>query len=210
MTHFAVAVIAEEGQQVDDLLAPYQENTCGTPSYEYMEFYGCEQCSMFEDGCEDCSVDPLTGKRGYWENPNATWDWYDDTGGRFKGWAEEFGVGAGKRISDIEYPSEEQRAKAEKWYDENVDEDGKLHDLFGWTWGYAVGMTRGRLAEIRSHLSFRCVVTPDGEWHECGDTGWWGYYGENPDEVLEWALKFEERFLEPYRDCTLTVVDCHI
>ena len=200
MTHFAVAVITEEGQRIDDLLAPYQENTCGTPSYEYMEFY--------EDDERD--VDPLTGKRGYWENPNAKLDWYADDGGRFKGWAEEFIGGTSARIADIRYPSEEQRAKAERGYDESVGEDGKPHDLFAWTWGYAHGMTRERLAEIRSRLSFRCVVTPDGEWHECGSTGWWGYYGENPDEALEWALKFGERFLEPYQDCTLTVVDCHI
>lgn len=199
MTHFAVAVIARDGQTVDDLLAPYQENTCGTPSYEYMEFYEHD----------DCDVDPLTGKRGYWENPNARWDWWVE-GGRFEGWAKEFIGAVSKRIEEIDYPAESQRAEAERWYDENVGEDGRPLDVFGWTRGYAVGMTRERLAEIRSRLSFRCVVTPDGEWHECGDTGWWGYYGENPDEAQEWALKFEERFLEPYRDCTLTVVDCHI
>ena len=199
MTHFAVAVIAEDDQRVDGLLAPYMENCCAQPDYMYMEFY--------ED--DECDVDESTGKRGYWQNPNATWDWWVE-GGRFEGWAKEFIGGTSVRISDIRYPSGEQRRKAEQWYDENVDEDGNRRDVFVWTWGYARGMTREQLAFVRSRLTFRCVVTPDGEWHECGDTGWFGYYSEGADDMYEWAKTFGERFLEPYGDCTLTVVDCHI
>ena len=74
MSHFSVLVLTREGQDVEGLLLPYMENCCGEPPREYMEF--------FED--EECEVDEETGRRGYWQNPNARWDWYE-VGGRFRG-----------------------------------------------------------------------------------------------------------------------------
>ena len=72
MSHFTVMVIGEDfkGQ-----LAPYQENNMGDCPEEYLEFV--------ED--EDCDKDKKTGKHGYWENPNAKWDWYR-VGGRWTGY----------------------------------------------------------------------------------------------------------------------------
>ncbi len=49
-----------------------------------MEFY--------ED--DDCDVDPYTGKRGYWQNPNARWDWFE-VGGRFSNMLRYEGTGIG-------------------------------------------------------------------------------------------------------------------
>lgn len=42
---------------------------------------------------EDCDPDPVTGKKGYWENPNAKWDWYL-VGGR---WSNFFKLKQGAR-----------------------------------------------------------------------------------------------------------------
>jgi hypothetical protein len=72
-------------------------------------------------------------------------------------------------------------------------------------------MTKEQFVESRRHLSFRSVVTPDGEWHEVGKMGWWGISSESGDEELEWNRKFYERFIEPLGDNdTITIVDCHI
>lgn len=211
MSHFAVAVLTKEGQEVDDLLAPYMENCCGTPDYRYIEFYGCDQCSWHDesgDDCEDCEIDEITGKRGYWQNPNAKWDWYDDDGGRFRKYAEGL-IGAQRiAVEDIRFDAKAHRRAAEEWWQANMDADGKPKTPFA-IWEND-GMTREQFIESRAHLSFRAVVTPDGEWHEPGEMGWFGISSESADEMYEWRLHFAERFLEPNHDCTLTVVDCHI
>ena len=76
MSHFSVAVFTETGteEEVKRLLAPYQENNMGDCPKEYLTFV--------ED--EDFDIDEETGKHGYWENPNAKWDWYQ-LGGRWPG-----------------------------------------------------------------------------------------------------------------------------
>lgn len=109
MSHYPVLVLSRTGQSVDELLLPYMENCCEDPPIDFMEFY--------ED--EGCDVDWRTGKRGYWQNPNAKWDWCV-VGGRFSGLL--------------------------------------------------------RLNRSRQY----------------------------------WIDHFHERFVEPYLDCTATVVDCHI
>ena len=65
-------------------------------------------------------------------------------------------------------------------------------------------------ARYVSDFWFRAVVTPDGGWHEIGRMGWWGISSEGQAELREWIGHFRERFVEPYLDCTATVVDCHI
>ena len=269
MSHFAVAVITEDGQTVDGLLEPYMENCCGTPDYKYMEFYdGIEEYGdEYENGtvsklkCPDGSLmskydkrfevsdrsdgipkmryeypdgyevvdvpckeayptiedylrewhclsrDDATGKYGYWQNPNAKWDWYDENGGRWRQYAIDLMGDQSLPIEDIRFDSAEQMAKAEKWWQEHIGEDGKPKGLDALWW---CGLDHDRYVESQGHLSFRAVVTPDGKWHEVGEMGWWGISSESADELYDWDTHFEERFLEPYPDCTLTIVDCHI
>src|SRR5579859_6601454 len=72
MSHFTVLVI---GDNPEEQLAPFQENNMGDCPKEYMVFHEDDDCN---------SVDPETGKKGYWENPNRKWDWYS-LGGRWAG-----------------------------------------------------------------------------------------------------------------------------
>lgn len=74
MSHFAVTVI---GNNVQEQLAPYQENNMGDCPQEYLEFFEGSE----EDGYD---FDELEGKYGYWENPNAKWDYYQ-VGSRWSG-----------------------------------------------------------------------------------------------------------------------------
>lgn len=71
MSHFSVLVI---GPDIERQLAPFQENNMSDCPKQYLAFE--------ED--EDADVDEETGKKGYWENPNAKWDWYS-IGGRWAG-----------------------------------------------------------------------------------------------------------------------------
>lgn len=108
MSHFTVLVI---GPEPEAQLAPFQENNMGDCPSEYLEFNDVteENKIRFEKYNEennpgiqfanqeayDLAFDEYmrnngykkneeTGAYGYWENPNAKWDWYQ-LGGRWTG-----------------------------------------------------------------------------------------------------------------------------
>ncbi len=62
------------GADHEKQMAPYQQNNMDDCPKEHLKFN--------ED--EDCDFDEEAGKKGYWENPNAKWDWYQ-VGGRRTG-----------------------------------------------------------------------------------------------------------------------------
>lgn len=166
MSHFAVLVLKEVGEDLFDILEPYMENCCDEPGRKYMEFY--------ED--DDCDVDPYTGKRGYWQNPNARWDWFE-VGGRFSNLLRCKGAKAGCKGVDA----------------------APLCDVD--TTSLAGG----------SPFAFRAVVTADGEWHEVGRMGWFGFSSESAEEADAWERGFVDTFIEPAADDLMAVVvDCHI
>ena len=73
MSHFNLAVLHRDpdGVNIDELLAPFDE---ATRNPEYLTFH--------ED--EEGEMDEATGKRGYYHNENAKYDWYE-AGGRWRG-----------------------------------------------------------------------------------------------------------------------------
>lgn len=100
MSHFTVMVI---GDNPEEQLAAYQENNMGDCPMEYMEFNDTEPevRKQYEEEDEETKakypdfksyieeyhgykIDEEQGKYGYWENPNAKWDWYQ-LGGRWSG-----------------------------------------------------------------------------------------------------------------------------
>lgn len=222
MTHFAVAVITDGTKTVEELMLPYMENCCETPPKEYMQF--------FEE--EECDIDPDTGKRGYWQNPNAKWDWYV-VGGRWHGmiraakgelgepsWCNENSeVPAGRfdvvRIKDIDH-SVDQEAYDRRIAQWEYNVEGKEGDESLKLWeskDYLIRQYKNKetFAKVESMFSFRAVVTPDGEWREVRETGWWGYCDESPGEYIDWVLHFKERFIDPCdSEWVLHTLDCHI
>lgn len=67
MSHFTVMVFTKPGQSVEELLAPFDEDLA----------------TEFTDD-DESDVDDRTGRRGYWHNPQAKWDWWT-VGGRWSG-----------------------------------------------------------------------------------------------------------------------------
>lgn len=53
MSHFSVAVVSKAPQDIEELLAPYQEGGIGECPSEYLSFYPDE----------DCDIDDITGKK---------------------------------------------------------------------------------------------------------------------------------------------------
>lgn len=69
-------------------------------------------------------------------------------------------------------------------------------------------MTKEDYIKNRSIFATYAVITPDGEWHQKGDMGWWGI-STNEDEA--WDEKYRERFIDTANpDWVLYIVDCHI
>lgn len=152
-------------------------------------------------------VDQKTGKYGYWSNTKAKWDWWTELDERGT-WLDEYMGGNGLRICDLKFDPEFQRAKESEWWHENVDMDGEDKLLVHF---HTRDMTREQFIEASGHLWFRAVVTPDGEWHEVGEMGWFGMSSESAAETYEWAIGFEDRFIRPLDPaCEIHVVDCHI
>lgn len=169
----------------------------------------------------DYIKDPDTGHFGYMDNKNAKWDWYE-LGGRYRGSLKAAMGELGKPswtnkddsvpdgsfdkalIADIDFsPSQEEYDKAIEYWN--------THDSDPWFNKEKWDNDPRKYAEFCSLVGWRAVITPDGVWHEVGETGWFGYYGESIDEKVEWYLNFYDRFIKPQSpDCTLAVYDCHI
>ncbi|MBR6588051.1 MAG: hypothetical protein IKK82_11600 [Kiritimatiellae bacterium] len=175
---------------------------------------------------------PETDRYGYFENPNAKWDWYQ-IGGRWRGmlrategelgepsWCnEEKDLPAGRfdiaKIGDIDFTRNQEiydRAIAE--WEFNVEGKGDDESLRWWcSTDYMVKHygNKEAFAKVESTLFWRAVITPDGQWHEVGEMGWFGCSSESGDEYADWALHFKERFIDPCDpEYILHVVDCHI
>lgn len=60
-------------------------------------------------------------------------------------------------------------------------------------------------------FSTYAVLTPDGEWYEPGQMGWWGISSATPEQEAEFERNYEEKFIKQAdSEWKLTIVDCHI
>lgn len=217
MSHFTVGVFTKTGtmEEVEKLLAPFQENNMGDCPKEFLEFV--------ED--EDFDLDEETGKYGYWENPNAKWDWYQ-VGGRWNGliilkdgcsgekgersWAsrqsgeDEYDSA---RVRDIDFAEMESRAARRLEPFDSCFERKYNPEYFSKKYpNEEVYIKRN------TKFSTYAALTPDGEWHSSGTMGWFGI----DDSSLEDKNNFQDLYFENFiskaieNDWYLTIVDCHI
>ena len=148
------------------------------------------------------------GRYGYWENPNARWDWYSEL--ESPCWADSVLGQTPTRLSDITFNPERGAAEAREFIRAHPDGDKGIHDLERY-WVMR-NMTNEQYVEAKRHLSFWSCVTPDGEWHEVAHMGWFGISSDVGGDVhYRWCIEFRERFIDPYDgSCTLHVLNCHI
>lgn len=149
----------------------------------YPTFDEFMECYRYEDR------DDETGSYGYWYNPNAKWDWWA-IGGRWHGLLKA-SRGA-THIVDSYLPE----------YQDHLE----VRDVEG-TYDIA------RLGDCNLSDDFNtyAVLTPDGEWHEIGEMGWFGVTVGKNDESDDWEEKYHERFIDSADpDTLLIVLDLHI
>ena len=217
MSHFSVAVFTKSGteEEVRRLLAPYQENNMGDCPREFLKFV--------ED--EDADIDEETGKKGYWDNPNAKWDWYQ-IGGRWNGMLVSRGEATrgdpslfgGQGYEDDEYDScltkdidfeemEKRRLESMEPFEDCFERKFYKKEYFD-----RMYPTKEAYIKAKTEFSTYAVITPDGEWHAKGKMGWFGCSSETPEESEAFRAGYKERFIDPAIEngWYLTVVDCHI
>lgn len=216
----------EVPEHLEQRLIPYKE------TFVTFDDYMREWC--------DYEKDPETGEYGYWENPNAKWDWWL-CGGRWRAQVRasegdcapypKYNFGGETTWEEAtDYPLEhfDQAKLGDMIWDRDETEEKRLNDQWrAWVDGEEVEGVDDPppLAVIRtkqygdretyvlcnSTMWWRAVITPDGKWHEVGEMGWRGMSSESGGELVEWARAFKERFIDPYPpEYVLTVIDCHI
>lgn len=115
--------------------------------------------------------------------------------------------------------SEKDKGELKRWWEINIDgdelKDGEEKDkYFFWNpeWLKRRYKDADTYLRIKEMVTFFAVLTPDGEWHEPGQMGYFACAHCEPEDELKWDFEFYDRFIKPNLDSDLicTVVDCHI
>lgn len=301
MSHFAVAVISRTPEEVERLLAPYQENNMGDCPPEYLEFVDTEEDERyayengytekvqapdgqlfdkddpqfksvnsddhspvylfpdgyrkilvaykelyptFDDYMEKCSWirrDPEIGRYGYWTNPNSKWDYWR-IGGRFRGLLKASKGTLGELSWEYTMDKENQYLEAAGQYDQaqikdiDFSLDQKLYDKAARFWEVYVEKaplkpeenpeafdsfytpehykqlyeSKESYAKEQAGFSTWALVTPEGEWYQKGDMGWWATHNGTAESFKNFSEAFEKILSECDPEWYITVVDCHV
>lgn len=264
MSHFAVAVFTDDNTDVEELLAPYDENITvdryllHTPdelvrnarerleqyyvgryteykkdpiaylnnhcdgnkenehykyiSSEFMRLYTGADEQLLERELSDYSDDMVDENKNVYStyNPNSKWDWYS-IGGRF--YSMLFDAVSGEYVDealarDIDFIQMQHDAMSSlEPYDEAINN--------GW---FKPEYLKRKYPDTETYEKIettfwtRAVVTPDGEWHEVGEMGWFACSSEEPEEIIKWVNAYYDSFIAPaiQNDWRIHIVDCHI
>lgn len=173
--------------------------------------------------------DDETGKYGYWENPNAKWDW----------WSGELLLKNGKRancakikevffandpacasatdssveIAGIYVPKSVSKVVQEQIKEASAAWDTTLSGNGFYKPDYFIQRYGTKEQYIKECISFNtfAVVTPDGKWHERGKMGWFATSSDTPEEAKQFINSYFETFVKPVDpEHYIVIVDCHI
>lgn len=162
---------------------------------------------------------------GYWQNPNAKWDWYE-IGGRWSG-SLEVRDDDGKimkvdsaSIKDLVFDERSMKyAAALRFWELYIDgaepandeEREQIEDCF-YKKEYYTSRYRSKeeYAECQASPATYAFVDYEGEWHETGDMGWWGMDVSALGQEAQYDRDFEMMLADAGDDDWITIVDCHI
>ena len=119
MSHYAIIVLTDGNKSVEELLAPYDENT-QVPEYE-KECYCATHYIDYK--CDECDGNGVA-KTVY--NPKSKWDWYEE-GGRWNNYLFEH---MPNYSWNEKYPTQGNRVVAEELLDIIQNEDNKIPFAF--------------------------------------------------------------------------------
>ena len=211
MSHFCVYIFHDKNTSVSDLLAPYDENIELAPYVLYTKEQAIAKVrsdmEKYRDSIyKEYLADPVKYKEKWGNNKNHI-NYIENEFPKILNWTDE-----------------ECYEEIAKWKREDglVAEDGSILSKYNpkskWDWyqiggrwsnsipGDEVKMSDIPIEKIETPYAF---ITPDGEWVERGEMGWFGV-GSNEMDKDEWDAKFSEYLKTLDKDIILTQVDCHI
>jgi hypothetical protein len=186
LSHFVVLVV---GNDIDDQLAPYDENTDVEPyldsldgdwktELENAKEYFVKKTNEDITGWSEQDILDAWTQPGHWVpskdgdgyehwstyNPKSKWDWYI-TGGRWDGWIK---TRAGAEVNEC------------------------------------------TIADVDLEtMEIPFALVKDGEWYEKGRMGWWAMVSDEKNED-KWTQEVRDALKDLDPSTALTVVDCHI
>jgi len=170
--------------------------------------------------CEDCNG---SGTRMTTYNPDSKWDWWV-IGGRWTGQLDAdydprkdpanlvkcvICKGTGDREGWVSYNESGERV----FSDEQAEHCNGCNGCMGtgssvnWTLkDYDKDIRLLSEVEITDDVIPFGIITPDGEWHQRAEMGW---FAMTSNENNDWDKEARE-LLEKYKHCIAVVIDCHI
>lgn len=228
MSHYAVAVFHREDQDIDELLAPYSENIEVEPyiyftykqAVEYAREHYANAKSKTERECWQLVADEFGNHTDEQfnilstYNPKSKWDWYC-IGGRFYDilLSKDGDEAVELPVSEIDFsPNKTDYENALEFWDKSVEgNDPGMFSIYKPEYYKQRYGDRETYAKAMAAFTTFAVVTPDGEWHEQGQMGWFGMSDETDEQAREWNDKYKEKFIDTADPSwILTIVDCHI
>lgn len=151
-------------------------------------------------------------------NPDSKWDWYS-IGGRWHNMLKLKEPGDDgeqycncAKIKDIDFTRDEELyEESYNWWKTHVEAPDDEWDGFLKKEYFTDRYNDAEDYAIRnSEFSTFAVITPDGEWHEMGQMGWFGCSSETPEEAKKWDKEYMSFIEEADPEHYFIVVDCHI
>ena len=209
MSHFAVAVFTNERTTVEELLEPYDEDLAVDKYLQYTK----EQ--LIEDTRRELEEIRTTTYAKYLEDPAAYLkkvcngdvqnQHYQFISSEFMRRYNETDEQILQRtLSDYDDDMEgESMAPYEKAVNDGFYKSEYLKRMYP---------TKEVYEKIQTTFWTRAVITPDGEWHEIGEMGWFGCSSEEPEEIIKWVESYYDRFIAKAikNDWDIHIIDCHI
>lgn len=215
-------------RSIEELRAQYDEEREGDETFEgfLSRYYGY-------------TFNEETNEAGYLCNPNAKWDWWV-IGGRWsdmlrlksgcsgnsgkkswtnrdippqEGWCDQ------ARLKDVELVADQSAyARAARFWEVYVEgkrfRKGERKEDFEALYRREYYLEQFGTKEAYAHdaasFSVWAFVTPDGEWHEKGEMGWFCSNDATKDSRRSFSDELCEAIANVDPDCYITIVDCHI
>ena len=228
MSHFKVFVFSKnEGEDLEELLAPYDENKTVEPYVLLTKEQAIEktrkEIDEYKNGeiWQEWIADPEAYKKKAYESSHDT----EHIQKHIDYLENEF-------PKMLEWTYEECYEFEARWYrdEDMIDENGNLLSIYNpkskWDYYDENGRYNSCLYDVRGESCNEgyikdidwaetgrpfAFITPDGEWHERGKMGWWAIVTDEKEESA-WEEEYRSILKKLMEDGNIyvTAVDCHI
>ncbi len=151
-------------------------------------------------------------------NPLSKWDWYE-IGGR---WSDSLKNKDGElndivQLKDLDIsPDKAAYDRAIRFWEIAVEDKplnpGEEKPFIFYKKEYYTERYRDKYHYAKNQASFTtyALVTPDGEWHEKGQMGWFGMSSDTGEDEDKWVEGFADLIKSCDENYYAVMVDCHI